>query len=310
MGISSSSPRIPYKPEGIVNGGVPRLNTKQLGEIIFQMENCVCKIKNKKIGTGFFCKIPFPDNFKFLPVLITCNHVLDENSIAQGNEIEFTLNNDKIAKSIVINNSRMLYTNIKKDITIIEIKPKGDSIDQKSFLEIDKKIYEANLEKYIEKPVYLNHYQEGKEVNYSLGKIIKVGGYNIKHNCETDEGSSGSPILNLENFSVVGVHKGFDDKFNCGTFIKIAIEEFNELHKNSEGKKQSNEPITNKNSEGKKQSSEPIQSNEPITNKNSEGKKQSSEPIIKKIFSYQTESGNFYVSNIELLKINYKFSAL
>ena len=304
MGSSSNLSRLPYKPEGKVKGGVPRLNKKQLDEIIFQMDNCVCKIKNKIIGTGFFCKIPFPDNFKFLPVLITCNHVLDENSIAQGNEINFTLNNDKIDKSIVINESRMLYTNKEKDITIIEIKPKGDSIDEKSFLEVDKNIYEANLEKYIEKPVYLNHYQEGKEVNYSLGNIIKVGGYNIKHNCETNEGSSGSPILNLENFSVVGVHKGFDNKLNCGTFLKIPIEEFNELHKNSEGKNQSSEPITNKNSEGKKPFSEPI------TNKNSEGKKQSSEPIIKKIFSYQTESGNFYVSNIELLKINYKFSVL
>ena len=30
-------------------------------KILFQMENCICKInlKNDGIGTGFFCKIPF-----------------------------------------------------------------------------------------------------------------------------------------------------------------------------------------------------------------------------------------------------------
>ena len=36
------------------------------------------------VGTGFFSKIPFPDIFHFLPVLITCNHALDKNSIALG----------------------------------------------------------------------------------------------------------------------------------------------------------------------------------------------------------------------------------
>ena len=283
MGCSSTSSKLPYKPEGIVNGGVPRLNTEQLNEILFQMKNCVCKIKHKIVGTGFFCKIPFPDNFHFLPVLITCNHVLDEDSIAQGNEINFTLNNDKIPNSIIINNSRMLYTSKEKDITIIEIKPQEDLIDQKSFLEVDKNIYEANPEEYIENPVYLNHYQEGKEVNYSLGKIIKVGGYDIKHNCETDEGSSGSPILNLKNFNVVGVHKGYANKLNFGTLIKIPIEEFNELHK-----------IAQTNSRSSFQQIAP-QGQEIPQYKNSERKNESSEPIIKK---NEIEAGNFYVSNI------------
>ena len=44
-----------------------------------QMKKCVCKIKLKDIqGTGFFCKIPFPDINKCLPVIITNNHIINE----------------------------------------------------------------------------------------------------------------------------------------------------------------------------------------------------------------------------------------
>ena len=40
--------------------------------ILLQMKNCICKIikKDGEKGTGFFCKIPIPNN-GFLPVLIT-----------------------------------------------------------------------------------------------------------------------------------------------------------------------------------------------------------------------------------------------
>ena len=42
-------------------------------KILYQMENCICKIYNKKgsKATGFFCKIPFQNNL--MPVLITNN---------------------------------------------------------------------------------------------------------------------------------------------------------------------------------------------------------------------------------------------
>ena len=51
--------------------------------ILSQMENCICKIvkDNGHKGTGFFCLIPFPDNNNLLKVLITNNHILNENDI-------------------------------------------------------------------------------------------------------------------------------------------------------------------------------------------------------------------------------------
>ena len=51
--------------------------------ILSQMENCICKIikDNGEKGTGFFCTIPFPDEKNLLQVLITNNHVLNEDDI-------------------------------------------------------------------------------------------------------------------------------------------------------------------------------------------------------------------------------------
>ena len=49
------------------------------------MKKYVYKIYYKCEETGFFTKIPF--NNILLPVLITNNHVLDENSIKHGNMI-------------------------------------------------------------------------------------------------------------------------------------------------------------------------------------------------------------------------------
>ena len=205
-------------------------NSYQLETVMFQMKNCICKIKvsDNKIGTGFFCKIPFPDTFSLLPVLITCNHVLDKYNISQGKTINFSLENDKEFHSITIDNSRRTYTSEEKDVTIIEIRTKADKIEEKSFFEIDKEINH-------DKPpyIYITHYEKGDEAKYSIGKILKIekDQFNIEHNCSTQTGSSGSPIININNYKVIGVHKGFD-KLNLGTLLKIPIDEFNQLYKN------------------------------------------------------------------------------
>jgi V8-like Glu-specific endopeptidase len=49
----------------------------------------------------------------------------------------------------------------------------------------------------------------------------------IYHTCSTDFGSSGSPILSLKTFKVLGIHFGASHlEFNRGTFIKYAIDDF------------------------------------------------------------------------------------
>ena len=171
---------------------------------IYQMENCICKIhkKNGTIGTGFFCEIPFNNNL--LKVLITNNHVLNKNEIENNKIIEITIiNKDKQEKlkKIIIDNSRKKYTNPnpKIDVTIIEIKPNKDGINNfmeidKEDLKLDKEILEVN---YRRKSVYILHYPKGKlSVSYGLINDIIEG--TINHYCNTELGSSGSPILSLE----------------------------------------------------------------------------------------------------------------
>ena len=82
-------------------------------KIIEQMEKDICKIKiGKEQGTGFFCKIPFPDKDNMLPVFITNNHIIN----LKEDKIIIKIKEEK--ESLIINlNNRIKYTNKEYDIT-------------------------------------------------------------------------------------------------------------------------------------------------------------------------------------------------
>ena len=73
-------------------------------------------------------------------------------------------------------------------------------------------------------------YPRGIKSSHSIGKIKGISDKNIDYNCSTDYGSSGSPILNLTNYKVIGVHKRKGKFHNQGTLIKYAIQEFQKIH--------------------------------------------------------------------------------
>ena len=132
-------------------------------KILSQMKNCICKLYTKDggKGTGFFCKIPYPDQSKLLTVLITNNNILDENELKNNNIIKYNLKDDKQITKIKINkNKRKIYTSKEFYISFIEIKQNEDNINE--FLEIDEEIINKN-EEYIEityknKSMYILHY--------------------------------------------------------------------------------------------------------------------------------------------------------
>ena len=69
----------------------------------------------------------------------------------------------------------------------------------------------------------------------SYGLLINIEGNDIKHTCSTENGSSGSPILNLENNKVIGIHKeaGLSTfNFNKATFLKFPLNDFKGEQKN------------------------------------------------------------------------------
>ena len=94
--------------------------------------------------------------------LITNNHVLSQKDIVKGNKIKFSLNNDKINLEICIDDSRITFTNVKYDVTFIEIKP-TDGIDKNAFLDIDNEIFNEKTI-FINMPIYLLHYPNGDEI--------------------------------------------------------------------------------------------------------------------------------------------------
>ena len=70
-------------------------------------------------GTGFFVKIPYKS--KLLPVLKTIKQVINTYDIENKTNVSLYINNDKKIKLIKLDNNRLIYTNGKSDITIIEI---------------------------------------------------------------------------------------------------------------------------------------------------------------------------------------------
>ena len=202
-----------------------------LTKVLEQMEKSLCKITTEKtMGTGFFCKINFRNGSSLLPVLITTNHLLNEDSIRVGKTISFSLKNDKFFYKIVIDKNRRKYTSPKYDITMIEILPK-DNLDVISFLNLDRGILDKKPnQNYLNEQVYTIQYTRVKGI-YSTGNIKDIldNKYNFSHSCSAEEISIGCPILSLNNYEVIGVHIGRNDQLKCnvGTFINKPIEEFN-----------------------------------------------------------------------------------
>ena len=78
---------------------------------------------------------------------------------------------------------------------------------------------------------YIIQYPENNlSVSYGiLDKMYEDKEYNFNHKCSTKDGSSGSPILNINN-KIIGIHKEGTTKYNVGTFLNYPIEEFIEKY--------------------------------------------------------------------------------
>ena len=199
--------------------------------ILKQMKYSICNINNKNgNGTGFFCKI---SNIK---LLITNNHIINQETINNNQIIKVKLNDNKISKDIKIKD---YYISIEYGTTIIEINDNNND-NNINYLEIDNEIFDEKINidnesiYIIQYPKYDNE-QKGA-VSYGILSKIKDK-YNIIHNCSTNEGSPGSPIIRLSNKKIIGIHKEDANKynFNKGTLLKFPINEYlNKINKNNE----------------------------------------------------------------------------
>ena len=194
--------------------------------ILHQMESCICNIymENLTSITGFFMKIPYKSNN--LPVLITSSTILEQKKTKDNNYIELTLNDDKIYREIDLNKKRKIYKNLKFKIVVIEIYPLEDKIN--NYLELDEKNVNGQNNLNNTKSIFSLYYSNEKSISVSYGLLMDIISNDIKHTCNVDKNSLGSPILSLENFKVIGINKGIrNNDINLGFNINYLIQEFN-----------------------------------------------------------------------------------
>ena len=223
---------------------IPYESTKK---ILDQMAKNICKINiDGKRGTGFFTKIPIDD--KLIPVFMTNYHVIDKEYLDSKNEIKVDLYNDE-SKIINIKN-KVIYYNKEYDVVVVEIDEKKDG--KYDYLALDDNILKKNkIDDYIGKSIYIIQYpsyQENQQLSVSYG-IIKnrfddEEEYNFRHYCSTEYGSSGSPILNIYNNKIIGIHKQRHEKnnYNIGSFLYYSIKEYiNKYKEKINNKKKEND---------------------------------------------------------------------
>ena len=206
-----------------IEGSIDPVNIEGTKKILDQLMNCICKIQIKgTYATGFFCK--FSHKKQAIKVLMANCHVLSKNNLKENQKLNLSLNEEKDTKTIDLSIERKTYFNKDYDITLIELK---DEDKIKDYLELDDNLFQDNSEKiYKNKSIYLLHYPNEKNACVSYGLLHNIDKYNIMHNCTTDNGSFGSPILNLQNNKVIGIHNKSSINYNIGTLLKLPIKDF------------------------------------------------------------------------------------
>ena len=206
--------------------------------IIEAMEKCICKIsyKNQSIGIGFFCKIQLAGQKEPLKYLITNNHILNEKILNKDNKCNeqisiVTRYEQNKPKNIQLNQkARMSLCNNKLGITMIEIK---DSDNIKYFLETDTNNLNKPQKYYnINKQVYMIHNNDNNiYVSYGIINNEYAKSNYFMHTCNSFQGSSGFPIINIENHKVIGINKENNRGFFINFFGKISsIDSINKIY--------------------------------------------------------------------------------
>ena len=177
------------------------------------------------------------DNIPIKKALFTCNHVLNENYLTSKNKIEIknksSINHINLKKSELYTlehykkeennlNKRKIITDTFLDYTCIELFDNDFDNNIELF-----DIYKDELK--INKDIFILQHPKGEDIlSYSLGQILKIQNSIIYHLASTEQGSSGSPLLNREDFSVIGIHfGGVKNNFNVARDIKSIIDDIN-----------------------------------------------------------------------------------
>ena len=215
-----------------INELYPPSNKYLILEDIENIKKSICKIdasfqteKGTKsvFGTGFF--IDYESN----NYLLTNYHIIPKE--CKKIKIEIW---DKSNISLNLNYRNIIYLpGLETDITIISLK--SDEFDKIEYLFFDLN-YSIGYSDYKNKEVFAAGYPKGYKLAVGSGTIHEIiDEYEFYHNCPTDFGSSGSPIILNNTLKVIGIHKHAvpEKMLNMGTFIGEAIKAINKKKSNN-----------------------------------------------------------------------------
>ena len=222
MGASSSKRRDELYP---ING-FKRISLKILKSI--------CKLNTgKSKATGFFLNSLNQNKY-----LITNNHVINIDIMTLYSNVNIEIYDGKCF-NLDLNNIQHNIKFYEKpiDITIIKIDDLDEICSFVEFLDIDYNI-KKDYKIYLYENVFTFGYPLGNDIECAPGKIVSISDKEFLHNCDTERGFSGSPIILASISKVIGVHKEgiIDKKLNAGTLLGI-IGEFTENKDNINIKK-------------------------------------------------------------------------
>ena len=194
----------------------------------------ICKLNTgKSKATGFFLNSLNQNKY-----LITNYHVINRDIMTLYSNVNIEIYDGKCF-NLDLNNIQHNIKFYEKpiDITIIKIDDLDEICSFVEFLDIDYNI-KKDYKIYLYENVFTFGYPLGKDIECAPGKIVSISDKEFLHNCDTERGFSGSPIILASNSKVIGVHKeGIIDKnLNAGTLLGI-IGEFTENKDNINIKK-------------------------------------------------------------------------
>ena len=152
---------------------------------------------------------------------MTNNHVINLKYLQNNNELYFENNKENYVLNL---KNRYYFTNKKYDFTIIEIKD-SNNIKNISFYELFENIMNINSKiNFINHDVFIPQFPNGGNLSIAFGAIKNIN-FIIHHTVSTEYGSSGSPILSLDNYRLIGLHNQRDSDLNenKGIFFKDII---------------------------------------------------------------------------------------
>ena len=111
---------------------------------------------------------------------------------------------------------------------MIEILDDDEFIKDVDFLSYDLNYIKYGYDYYLNKEIFILQHPYGEEMHSSIGKIISIKNFEFMHNAGACQGSSGSPVILIENNCIIGIHKKNlkNSEIKTGTFIGKLFDSF------------------------------------------------------------------------------------